>query len=76
MICISGSGGCFCIDFTATNFFGTYGNCNRAGPGDSNTFCYVKEPSTCSDLKDSIWPLSKYRYSKEACKKTPGTYDS
>ena len=68
--------GCCCIDFTTQSsgiFRQTYGNCIRAGLLGSKTFCYVKEPSTCSDLQDRIIgiPSSDHRYSKEACKETP-----
>ena len=60
----SGPGDCSCIDFTAfvDKHDKDFGNCLNSGP---DKLCYVKEPSTCSDVKNSSF--ADHRYSRKAC---------
>ena len=62
-----GSGDCSCMDFTNEYNGNTYGNCLGSG---SSRLCYVNEPTTCSDARDSS--QSNKKYSKVACDEDPG----
>ena len=59
-----GQGDCSCLEFTEMYNSETFGNCKDSSRG---RFCYVKEPSTCSDVKESL--INDKKYSKKACKK-------
>ena len=67
MFCILEQVGCSCIDFT-NNYNGqTYGNCQGSG---NSRLCYVNDPTTCSDAKDS--QNTNKKYSRVACDADPG----
>jgi len=57
----SSAGGCSCKDLVNKN---GWGNCQKAYGGDY--LCYVNQPSTCRDAKDSGTNTGE-KYSMEAC---------
>ena len=57
---------CDCNEYVSAN---GYGNCKKVyGKGP---ICYVNQPSTCQDLRNSNSDVGK-QYSWEACKQLPG----
>ena len=41
---------CICKDFVSAS---GYGNCKKTSPSIGKATCYVKQPSSCADLKNS-----------------------
>lgn len=61
--------GCTCLDHLLNKKGGT-GNCQDLEP---ERWCYVNQPSNCSDLVDSKSHSGK-QWSFDACKDTEGKY--
>ena len=55
--------GCSCIEYVNKNGFG---NCNKSYEKNSRFSCYVNEPSTCEDVRNSSTDPG-LRFSFEAC---------
>ena len=58
LLCDLGQPDCSCMDFTNVYQGRTYGNCLNSG----GRLCYVNEPTTCSDARDSQSTNKKYSY--------------
>ena len=56
---------CDCKDFVTANGFG---NCNKVSSSLGKLSCYVKQPSSCSDLRDSETNPG-HQFSAKACEK-------